>query len=766
MKNGIGSAVGYIDGHERVRGTINFVLNRELPGMLHCAIHESDQPHAYIRNIDVSHAASVPGVVGILTRDDFKLPGAPSPFFGPVVQDQPVVALDKVRYVGEPVAAIVAETPEAAAEAAALIIVEYEDLQGVFSLQDALQDDAPLVHEPNKEIDLSESFVHVVPVRELGGNVGNRFSLRHGDVEEGLARADRVFQHTFHCPAVAHVTMEPHVAIASFEAGRLNVWSSTQTPYSVRYELASMFRLPTSKVRVKVSPVGGGYGAKVYAKIEPLVSVMAWKTGRPVKLVLTRSQDFVNLTKHEASITLTTGVTSSGLLVARDVVAHFNAGAYSDISARLITNAGAATPGPYRIPNVRVESLAIFTNQAPAGAFRGFGVTQAAWAYESQVDIIAESLGIDPLEFRQKNLLHEGDTYATGEVLEGFELDRVLQDAANHIGWGEPCAPAENPRKRRGKGLSVIIKATVTPSTSTAALKLDRDGSVQVYTATVDMGQGSRTALTQIVAEELDISLDRIHIVDPDTDVTPFDQTTTSSRSTHSMGNALIRAAEDLKDEVRSAAAPIFAVDSEDVVVADGGVHPKGDQMAAISFEELFVESQAGSLMGKGSYITVGGLDQETGQGIGSVHWHQAAGAAEVEVDLDTGKIEILAYHSSVFAGVVVNPLSAELQVQGSAIFGIGQALFEEMSFNQGQLANANLSDSPIPALGDLPDRLSMSLLEDLALNDIHGIGETALPPVQPAVANAIARAVGARMHDAPFTPERVLRALDEGLTL
>jgi CO/xanthine dehydrogenase Mo-binding subunit len=752
-----------VDALERVTGSIQYVMSLEVPGMCHCALHGSDRAHALIRSIDVAAAMAVPGVLAVITRDDFGSTARVSPHFGPVVKDQPLVALEKVRYIGEPVVAVAAATLAAAREAASLIEVDYEDLPAVFDVQRALAPDAPLVHDLDGQ--LVDTFVTVVPVRGLAGNVCNRFSLRHGDIQSGFAQADLVFEDVVRSPAVAHVAMEPHVALAIPDAGRLVVWSSTQTPHAVRHELATMFHLPQTHVQVKVPSVGGGYGSKVYTKLEPIVAALALKAGRPVKLALTRQEDFHVLTKHEARIELRTGVTSDGVLVARQVRALYNAGAYADISPRLITNSGASTPGPYRIPHVDVESIAVYTNLPPAGAFRGFGVTQAAWAYEVQMDLIAKRLGIDPIEMRRRNLLREGDQYATGETLHDFHLGRVLDDAVQALGFQEPLAQPPDPLRRRGRGAAVIMKATVTPTTSTAWVRMDRDGSVSVLTSTVEMGQGSRTVLSQIVAADLRVALEHVRIVDPDTDVTPFDQTTTSSRSTYSMGNALLRATGEIRRQLIELGAAVLEADVADVELEDGQVRHKRLPELGISYGALMTRTLAGSLLGSGSFITSGGLDPQTGQGIASVHWHQGAGAAEVEVDCVTGKVSVLRYHSSVYAGRVVNPLTARLQVQGSAIFGLGQTLFEEMVFDDGRLLNANLSDYPVPAFGDLPSALTATLLEGEADSEIHGIGETALPPVMPAVANAVADAIGVHLVEAPLTPERVLGALERAST-
>ena len=426
--------------------------------------------------------------------------------------------------------------------------------------------------------------------------------------------------------------------------------------------------------------------------------------------------------------------------------------------------------GPYRIPHVRIDSCAVWTNTVPSGALRGFGVPQAVWAYESQMDMIAERLGLDPLEFRRKNLLHDHDTFATGEKLSDLHFDELLERAAALIDWSSDSAhwlnrgrrePTSKPL-RRGKGLALVIKATITPSTSAAALKLNEDGSLNVLTSSVECGQGAKTVLAQIAAQAMQISLDRVSVSDPDTDLTPYDQQTSSSRTTFSMGGAIRKAAADLRAQLLEHGAEILEASTNDLVLAHGRVMVQGSPHRSLGYGDVARLSHQGNLLGRGAFTTQGGLDLQTGQGIGSVHWHQGAIGCEVEVDVETGKIKVLRLSPSVFAGRVVNPRLCELQLEGCATFGLGQALFEEMSYgDHGQLLNANLSDYNIPSFDDIPAQIYSSALEDAASEELHGIGETLLPPVMAAIGNAVYNAVGARIQDLPLTPEKVLREMN-----
>jgi CO/xanthine dehydrogenase Mo-binding subunit len=678
--------------------------------------------------------------------------------YGPVFRDQPILAGDRVRYVGDPVAAVAAVDIDVAEEALALIDVEYEELPAVFDLDSALADGAPLVHE--EEPHPGETFADVIIHSQAGSNVCNQFRLRRGEVERALAEAEHVFEDEFTSPPVQHVPLETHACVATFEGDRVTVWSSTQTPFNVRAQLAEVFRVPASKVRVLVPTLGGGFGGKCYPKLEPVTAVLAQAAGRPVRLHLTRQEEFVTITKHGVRIVLRTGLDRAGRIVARKSTCHFNTGAYADIGPRLIRNGGYGSAGPYSIPNLWIDSYAVYTNLPPAGAFRGYGVSQAAWAYESQMDMIADRIGIDPYELRRRNLLTDGQPVMTGEPMRGAHLHELLDDAASWIGWGQPPTGAPVRGQARGKGLSCIIKSTVTPSTSSAAVRLDEAGAVSVMTSSVEMGQGLLTAMAIVAAERLGVPLESVSVSTPDTDSTPYDQQTSSSRSTHSMGGAVTLAVDDVRAQLKHLASDVLEVAPEDLELIEGSVRVKGAPAQSLPFGDLVRRAGTGSLRGEGTFSVEGGLDPETGQGVGSVHWHQAVGAAEIAVDLETGKIDLLRYRAGVYAGRVINPVQAELQTEGNVAFGLGQALFEELVFDGGQLQNGSLADYMIASIQDLPGILDVQILEDLDEDEVHGLGETSLPPVMAAVGNALFHATGVRITDLPLTPEKVLLGL------
>src|SRR4051794_13581572 len=754
----VGQSLPYLDAVERVTGTVPYTLNLELPGMLHVKLLRSPHAHARIRAVDASAAEALPGVDYVLTGPRLRdLPVVTH--YGVVVQDKPIVAIDKVRYVGDIVAAVAAVDEDTAAAALDLIEVDYEELPPVFDAEEALQRDAPVLHEelpPQRQ-----TFADIIVNREAGTNVCNHFKLRKGDVDEGFRQADHIFEDTYSTPAAQHCPFETHVVLARWEPeGRLSVWSSTQTPSSVRADLAEIFRLPQAKVRVLTATLGGAYGAKSYIHLEPLAATLALATRRPVKLALTRNEEFLEITKHPSKFYIKTGVKADGTITAREIRAYWSGGAYSDISPRLIKNGGFCSPGPYRIAHIKVDSYAAYTNLPPAGAFRGYGAPQAHWAGESQMDDIARALGIDPVELRLRNALKDGDTFATSEHMHDVHFGQILRDTAARIDWGTPkrAAPAG---KAVGRGVALALKSTVTPSTSAASVRIEGDGSLTVLSSTVEMGQGSKGVLAQVAAEIFGIPYERVRVVDPDTDITPYDQSTTSSRSTFSMGMAVQYAAEDARNQIRSLAADLMEAAPQDVEVAAGRAFVRGSPEGGMTIGQVLSRSRHQQVVGSGTYVTEGGLDPETGQGVAAVHWHHAAGGAEVEVDLDTGQVEVTKYHTEVYVGRTVNPRNANLQNEGSVILGLGQTFYEEMLYDNGQLVNGNFADYMLPSFEDLPREMTNRLVEHPGGHgDAHGLGETAVPPVAAAIGNAIRDAIGVRLHDLPLTPERVLRAM------
>ena len=759
----IGAALPMIDARDRVTAAIRYVQDLALPGMLHGAIVRSPVPHATVRSIDADAARGIPGVVAVVTRDDLRAHSdlAPAPVYGPQIKDQPIVALDRVRHVGDVVALVAAETPRAAEDAASLVDVGYDELPAVFDPLDALAPDAPLVHDlrPEEEPEIEGSALYFDIRPQFGTNCCNLFRIRHGDTERGFAESALVVEETFRTPAAQHVPMEPHVALAAWEGDRLTVHTGTQTPFNVRAILAEIFGLPADDVRVLTHTLGGSYGAKVFPRIEPQAALLARVTGRPVRLALRRDEEFVTLTRHATVIAVRLGLTRGGRILAKRVDAKWSTGAYADCGPNVAQKGGFGAVGPYAIPHVAVDSACVYTNLPPAGAFRGYAVTQAAWASESMMDVAADALGLDPVDFRRRNLLHESATFATGETMHDVQFETCLDHAAAAIDWSAGTRHDLGDGRVRAKGVALVMKGMTSPSRSEARIAVDRHGAVRLSSSTVEMGQGAATALAQLTANELGVAYDNIIVLDPDTERTPYDNRTTSSRSTYMMGNAVARAAGALRGRLLALASERLEAAPSDLELADGAVRVRGVPESALGFGDLVQGTGQDELAETAQFRNEGGLDPDTGQGVASSHWHQGAGAVEVEVDTLTGKVTILRAHGSVYAGRVVNRHTASLQNVGNLVFGLGSALMEEIAYDHGQPTNANLSDYLIPSFLDLPADLSHGLLERPGA-DIHGLGETALPPIPAAVGNAVARAIGARVRELPLSPERVLRAI------
>ena len=765
----IGKTFRRLDYETKVTGRAQYLADMTMPGMLHGKILRSPYPHARINRIDASKAEKVPGVMAVLTRDDILHDEGIEPFYGPVFKDQTIVATEKVRHVGDPVAAVAALTIDAAEAAVKLIEVDYEELPAVLNIDEALKPGAMLVHDSVKLP--TSGFADLAEIKPIEGtNLCTHFRLNRGDIDKGFAEADQVFEDTFTLPATQHSFLETHACIASVEpGGRITVWATTQNPFVVRTQLANIFKVPVAKVRVIVPYLGGGYGGKVYPKVEPITVALSQKAGRPVRLVLSREEVFYTITKHAAVIRMKTGVRKDGTLIARECEIHLDTGAYAEIGPRVAKKSGYTAAGPYKIPNLKIDSYSVYTNKPPAGAFRGFGVSQSAWAVESQMDIIAAALKIDPVELRKQNGYNEGDKFVTEETLRAVGLKECIDEVAKSIGWetktvkGSKVQVSIGGNLRRGKGLACMIKATITPSISCAVVKLNEDASLSIYTGTVEMGQGSETVLAQIAGKELGIPMPTIQVLGVDTDVVPYDLTTSSSRSTFHMGKAVQLASQDIKRQLQEIVAKEYGVPEDKISFADGKIRLPETQLdyAEVMFKRFGM--QGGTLVGEGQVKT--STKDEFGEKSTSAFWFLAAGAAEVEVDIDTGKFKLLKYASAVDVGKALNPLGCRQQLAGAAITGMGQAMFEEIAYDNGQLINPNLVDYVLPSLGDMPpviDSIAVEVPDRNGPFGAKGIGESALIPVAPAIANAIYDAVGVRIRDLPIKAEKIFLALAE----
>ncbi len=742
----VGRNLPRLEAREKVTGRADYTHNLRLPGMLYGKVFRSAVAHGRIRSIDVSAARATPGVYRVVTSEDV-LKVIPHPYYGPAFHDQPILAIGKVHYVGEPVAVVLAEDPHVAEAAAALIVADYEELPAVYDEVEAAQNKI-LVHDELKPAGTFADLKHLKGVK--GTNIALDFKLRKGDVDQAFAEAAHVFEHEFRTQKVLHIPFEPFVTIADYKSDRLTLHTASQGPSFVRTEIARLLGWPENRVRVKVPFLGGGYGAKLYIKLEALVTALSMIARRPVKVALSMEEVFYTITRHPMTFRIKSGVDHDGRITARRCEVFWNGGAYADVGPRVTQKSGFTASGPYDIENVWIDSYALYTNQPPAGALRGFGVPQLVWAYESHTDLMARALGIDPLEFRRRNVIRDGGPQATGTPLTDAPVDKVLEHVAARMNWTAPFDRGAG-AVQRGRGLAIAIKAVISPTTSVAIVNVNADGSTTLYCGTIDMGQGSDTAMAQMVGEILNIPAESVNVVARDTDVTPYDMGTLGSRSLFHMGHAVRLAAEEARDKIAALAADLGLPDGTNYSVADLFKRKYG--------------MQAGNILGTGVYKP-DYTPPEPGTGLTpnvTPFWMVSGVGAEVEVDTETGHVRITRLLNVCEIGKPINPKICQSQISGAATMQLGFTMFEKMHFDGGQVTNASLADYKIPGMHDLPVTFENETFESWQSNGpfgAKGVGEVATFCVSPAIGNAIDDAIGVRLMELPLNPEAVLRAL------
>jgi CO/xanthine dehydrogenase Mo-binding subunit len=759
----IGCAPSRLDAWEKVTGRAVYVVDMKLRGMLYGKVLRSPIPHGRIVKLETRKARNLPGVAALVTGEDV-------PFvFGATIRDQPFLARDRVRFVGDPMAAVAAVDLDTAEEALSLVQFELEPLPALFDPAQAMKPEAILIHEGLSRYAVAPG---IFPVG--ASNICNHFKLRRGDVEKGFLESDAVLEETYTTQMVQHAHLEPHASIAQVDrSGKVTVWSNTQTPHFNRKALAGALGLPLQHVRVIGAPVGGGFGGKNYLKAEPICVALALKTGgRPVKLVYTREEEFgAAPVRHPTRIRCKMGTKKDGTWLAQQMEIIFDTGAYADIGPRVCRNAGFSATGPYQIPHVWIDAYCVYTNNPVGGAFRGFGMPQVTWAVESHIDMMAEKLGLDPVELRLKNGAEEGSLSATGQILHSVGLKETIRQAAFRIGWGQQEKPF------RAKGIACMHKSTVTPSASSAYVKLNEDSSATLMCSAVEMGQGVSTALAQVVAEELGIPVEKVNVLYPDTDITPYDMATVSSRSIFFVGNAVRRAAEDARQQLLEIAAELLEADPKDLELRSGKVFVRGVPERALAIweiplgESFYVGTKGGGkgrpVLGRGVFNIPDAtpLDPQTGQGRNpSAFWMYATQAAEVEVDPCSGRVEVLRIASAHDVGKSINPRLIEGQIQGALAMGVGTTLLEEMEVEEGRVLNPSFTDYRIPTSLDVPEMIPI-IVEQPHRDGPYGakgLGEPALAPTAAAIANAIYRATGVRVKDLPITPGKILKGLEK----
>ena len=763
----VGVSIDRVDGIKKVTGQAKYVDDMKMARMLYAQVKRSPYAHAKILSIDTSEAEKLPGVKSVITGEYYKKRG------GLYLEDKNFLAVGTAKFRGEAVAAVAAETLEIAQQAVDLIKVEYEELPAVTNAIEGMKPDAPIIHP-----DLGSYKVAPIFHPIAGTNISHHFKLRKGDVEKGFAESDYVTEHTYYVPHVQHVPIEPHVAVAQYEAdGKLTVWASCQSPFAVRQALAASFDLPLNKVRVISPYVGGGFGAKAGTTLEGIVIPLSMlNCGRPVKLNYTREEEFEDsYVRQGVHIKIKTGVRKDGKILAEKVEYIWDAGAYTEYGVNIVKAAGLAALGPYDIPNAWADSYCVYTNHPVGGPYRGFGMCEIHFGLEQNLDVVAHEIGISEVEIRRINGLRAGGITGTGQVLEDSGYQDCLETVIKEMDYDTPSV-SPSPTKVRAKGIAGGWKSPSMPTdvASAAIIRMNEDGTFFLMTSGQDIGQGSDTALTQIAAEVLSVDPSKITIRTGDTDHTPYEWQTVASRTTYCAGNAVKLAAEDARDEILDLAQIKMGYGKRDLELRDGCVvhkmHPEIKvpiSTFALGLTMPDASGIHGPLIGKGSFVVPNnmGFDHETGQGTKPVaFWTMGVNGAEVEIDTETGEIRVLKMVSCFDPGKVINPKLYDAQVEGAMVQALGTALFEELKLKDGKVLNKSFVDYKIPTADDMPEMVVKVAehAEPTGPFGARGIGEPVMVPGAPAIANAIANALGVRFYRMPITADDVLKALKE----
>ncbi len=765
----VGKSVPRIDMYDKVTGSATFADDMQFgPGLYYGRLVRSPHAHALIKRVNVAKAMEVSGVKAIVTGAD--VPNN----IGLYLIDRPIFARERVRYVGEPVAGVVATSEEIAEEAAQLVEVDYEELPAVFDPEQGAQPDAPLLHP-----DLGEYKVANFIFPQPGTNISEHFKLRKGDAEAAWPQCAAIVEGTFRLPQIQHVPIEPHVAVSLWESsGQVTLWTCSQSPFAQRDLIALSLGIPHGNLRVVSPYVGGGFGGKAGISMEVCAVVMARAAkGHPVKLRMTREEEFIGTSVRQSLVAHTKiGCDTEGQLVAMETKYYFGGGAYNDYGVNIARAAGYSCTGPYLIPNVRGDSYCVYTNQPIGSAMRGFGMPEIHWGIEQIMDQLAEKIGLDAAEFRRRNCVKSGETILTGMQMTPINLVACIDKATEAINWGKIQEPSA-PHKRRGKGLAIMWKAPAMPPNpgSAAVVRFNEDATVNVSIGAQDLGQGAFTALAQIAAQALGVPYEWVRISVPvDTKYSPYEWQTVASRITWSTGNAVKNAAEDAKRQILEVVAAHWDEKPENLDIKDGVVFSYRTE-EELSLKGMVVYGlpnkgfegwKGGPIVGQGKFMPtyVTSLDFETGQGTRAVvHYTVGAQAIDLEVDTETGEIEVLKVASVYDVGKAINPDLIMTQIEGGAVHGMSSA-FEALRFDEaGQPLNPNLVDYRIAAATDIPREIHGDFVET-PLEDgpwgARGVGEHVMVPTAPAMANAIYSALGIRFNDLPLSAEKLYLAL------
>ena len=782
----LGKSVPRIDALEKVTGRARYCSDLSFPGMLYAKVLRSPYAHARIVRIDTSKAESLPGVRVVITGKD-----VPDKRYGLFIFDQYILAKDVVRYVGEAVAAVAADSLDIAEKAIELIEVEYEELPAIFDVEEAWSENPGVIVHP--ELPSYERGLFLTPRLVPGRpNVNSYYKLRLGDVEEGFKNSDLVLESRFTLARIHHVQSEPHTWIAQRDSdGGLTIWLGQQGIHLQKQYYTGIFGLPPSKVRViNAHYIGGGFGGKVGLTADPIVIALAMKTTRPVKYTFTREEMFMcGGSRVPTVIYIKDGVKKDGTLVAREMRVLFNLGAYAGIGPLGVRNETFVVASTYRIPNCKIDSYGVYTNLPSILPFRGFGSAELSWAIESHMDMLARKLGLDPAEIRMRNFLKEGEPNVHGEIVHSFGARACQEAVLKAVNWGKKVDEATYPWKR-GRGLAVTNKYSMAPTAAVALVKMLEDGGVEVRTSLDEVGQGAATAMAQVAAEEFGLPLEKVKMVWGDTSITPYFPSSSSSRTTFQLGKAIWLACQDAKKQLFELVAPRLGVSPEELETKEGKVYAKSAPSNFIEIRKLFIVERPMSAQAFGAF------SEEVGEIIGRGVWNQpfayedpetgrmrpedvekglrmasfysyAAQVSELLVNVETGEVKIEKIATAADMGFPVNPKMCEQQMEGALGMGLSITLWEEMVFDKGRVVNPNLRDYLITTSLDMPSNENIKILMAPVPHKDHpygakGVGEVLTCPIPASIANAIYDAVGVRITDLPITRERILKALKE----
>lgn len=776
MSKYIGVSVPRVDGVKKVTGAAKYVGDMKWPRMLYAKCVKSPYAHAKIVSIDVSAAKALKGVHDVITGDYYTKRG------GLYLEDKNFLAVNTVKFCGEPVVAVAAETPEIAEAACELVKVEYEPLPVINNPMEGMAKDAILIHP-------ELHTYKVVPIfhPQAHTNISHHHIIRKGDADAAFKYAEEhpdeyyITEHEYHVPHVQHTPIENHIAVAQYEPdGKCTVWASCQSPYAVRQALSATFDIPLNKMRIISPYVGGGFGAKAGTTIEGIIIPLAMHSkGRPVMMEYTREEEFVNSYVRQGLYTkIKTAVRKSdGKFLAVQNNFYWDGGAYTEYGVNIVKASGFASTGPYEFDNVKTDAYCVYTNNPVGGPYRGFGMCEIHFGIEQNIDEVAKEIGMDPIEIRRVNGLAPGKSTGTGEIMKSCGFLEALDQVAEAIQYDKPCDPPSGPHKVRGKGIAGGWKSPSQPTNagSAAIIRMNEDGTFFLMTSGHDIGQGSDTALTQIAAEVLCCDPSKFTIRTGDTDHTPYEWQTVASRITYCAGNAIKLAAEDLKEKLLDLAQIKLGYIKRELYLEDGWIinrnHPESrmpmsDLALGLAFEDG--SGYGGPAIGVGTFTLPNNINYDPATGYSpkpAAFWTTAVAGAEVEVDTETGIIEVKKMVESCDPGHIVNPELYKAQVEGGMMQALGTVLFEELKLKDGKVLNKSFVDYKIPTIDNAPETfiaMGVEHPEETGPYGARGIGEPAMVPGAPAIANAIYNATGCRFTEMPITPERMLKALQE----